>query len=95
MNAIIVELGGKRWRWVWHPFGRSAIDGECDSPQKVGKAIRVRNSLNHPSRQERLLEVAIHEALHAIAWPIDEQLVRDGTEDIARLLGKLGYRRMP
>lgn len=89
-----VVIAGKRWQWLWWPFGPSDNDGECDPPTTPNKAIRVRNSLDRRDRQYRLMEVAIHEALHALNWHIDEETVTHGGEDIARLLWNLGYRRL-
>ena len=90
---MIVTINGRRWALRWWPFGRGATDGECDSPGKARKEIRIRNSLNRPDRQKRLMEVAIHESLHALHWGLDEGIVESGAEDIAALLWKLGYRR--
>jgi hypothetical protein len=93
MEGRAVTINGKRWTWRWWPFGRGESDGSCDPPTKPHKQIHVRNSLNRPERQRRLLEVAIHEAMHALSWQIDEQVIERGAEDIAELLWKLGYRR--
>ena len=93
MEGRIVTINGKRWRFRWHAFGREKSDGDCDNPNTAGKEIRVRNSLRRPERQRRLLEVSVHEALHALNWHISEESVGQGAEDIANLLWKLGFRR--
>lgn len=94
MHDATITIDGKRWHWKWWHFGRGDADGACDAPTQTHKAIRVRDSLQRPERQKRLMVVAIHEAMHALAWHVDEQHVTTGAEDIADLLWKLGYRRM-
>jgi hypothetical protein len=93
MHGRTITINGKRWIFKWWPFGRGETDGECDPPSKTHKEIRIRNSLNRPVRQRRLMEVAIHEAIHAAAWPLDHEVVESGAEDIAEFLWRLGYRR--
>ncbi len=93
MDGRILTIGGKRWRFRWHRFGRGDADGACDPPDRTHKEIRIRNSLNRPERQRRLMVVAIHEALHASHFGLDEEVVRQAAEDIEELLWKLGYRR--
>jgi len=93
MQDKLVTIAGKRWRWQWWRFGRGENDGDCDPPNVKRKTIRIRDSLRRTERQRRLMEVAIHEILHAAAWPIREDIVTQGAEDIADVLWKLGYRR--
>ena len=91
MTPKFVTIGGKRWRFVWQPV--SPYDGQCDSPTNTNKAIRVAAKLQR--RPYRLLEVAIHEALHAADWTKDDaDWVEPIAEDIARFLWALGYRRI-
>lgn len=94
MPNFTITVGGKRWTWRWHHFGRGDSDGACDQPNTPRKELRIRHTLQKPERQRRLLEVAIHEALHALMWHLDEDTVTSGAEDIADLLWKLGYRRI-
>lgn len=63
--------------------------GECDPPDMRGKQIRVRKTL----RGERLLEVLLHEMLHAAYWDMDETAIDITARDIARALWRAGYRR--
>lgn len=81
-----LHLCGRRWRLVFVP--RLNADGECDPPDTVSKAIRIAKRL----RGQRLLEVLVHEMLHACGWPIDEQFITRAAEDIGRNLWRLGYR---
>ena len=64
--------------------------GECDSPDTPGKEIRIVRSL----RGERRLAVILHEALHAGLWDTDEDAVNELADDAARLLTRMGYRRV-
>jgi len=51
-------------------------------------------SINRPSLTgERELEVLIHEMLHACHWDLDEEAITETSEDLARVLFRLGYRR--
>lgn len=94
MEGRTITIAGKRWTWRWWPFGRIDVDGTCDPPTVSRKEIRIRDSLQRIDRQRRLMEVAIHEAMHASCWPLAEDVVTQGAEDIADLLWKLGYRRV-
>lgn len=88
MNVII---GGKRWKFLWWPFGRSINDGDCTFGTKT---IRIRDGLNNHDRQDRLMEIAIHESTHA-RWPcLDELEVEEFAEELQAILFRLGYRRM-
>lgn len=40
------------------------------------------------------LETVIHESLHGCRWPATEEDVTQTAKDIARLLWRLGYRRV-
>jgi hypothetical protein len=67
--------------------------GECSNPALKSPKITFRASLQHPKKGKILLETAIHEALHACAWDMDEQAVHETAESITNLLWKLGFRR--
>lgn len=83
-----VVLHGRHWNLTFVP-NLGPNRGVCDSPTTPGKAIKIQSGL----KGEELLEVLIHEALHACAWNLDEDAVTVTAEDIARMLWKLGYRR--
>jgi hypothetical protein len=63
-------------------------DGCCDDPRERGKEIRIVQSL----KNERRLDVIVHEILHAADWHKDEEWVETVASDIARTLWRLGYR---
>ena len=81
-----VVVAGKRWRLRFVPS--LAARGECDPPSTTGKELRIRTAL----AGEELLEVLLHELLHAAGWPLDEAFVAGFAADAARVLWKLGYR---
>lgn len=68
------------------------VRGDCDPPNKKGKTIRIAKNL--PPREE--LEVIIHECLHAADWHKDEETwITPVADDIARVIWKAGWRKMP
>ena len=89
-------LNNKRWRFSRkYDLGRSAeghpVLGKCDPPDQPNKGIRVLATL----KGEKELDTIIHEALHAAAWTVlDEGFVDQTAEDLARLLWRLGYRKV-
>jgi len=81
-----LTLGGKRWtlRFV----EGLATRGVCEAPDLPNKEIRIDVEL----QGEELLEVLIHEQLHALFWYMDEEFVDQGAKDLARSLWRIGYR---
>lgn len=64
-------------------------DGECDSPGCKNPEIRIKAGLD----QQVMLEVLIHEMLHASAWlALSEEYVTVTARDIAHILYDLGWR---
>lgn len=84
---ISIRIRGKMWKLR---FARVPDDhnGNCDSPTAKGKSIRIRPSLSG----EKRLEVLIHEMMHAAHWDLDEEVVSETSQDIARALWRIGYR---
>ena len=80
---------GKRYRVQFLPRLRDDNDGETEPPGRVGKTIRLRKDM----MDDDLLDTAIHEALHACLWAIDEDTVGSMATDIARFLTRLGFRK--
>lgn len=64
--------------------------GDCDGPHIKNKQIRINKNL----RDIALLDTLIHEMLHAADWQRDEEWIEETAEDIARILTKLGYRKV-
>lgn len=74
--------------------GRTA--GEAGKPSHKNPRIRLdRAMFEKPHLIPDLLEVAIHEALHACFWDIDEEGIFEAGRDIARFLKKIGVKCDP
>jgi hypothetical protein len=78
-----IRVNGKIWNLV---FKKSPIAedkkcvGYCERPDKKNKKIVIEESL----RGEKLLEILIHEQLHAALWVADEEWVEEVGVDLAR-----------
>lgn len=93
MSDKYITIRGKRWkvrrvkaRQMKHSKERP--QGECDAPNETAKEIRVLHVLSG----RVLLEVLIHEMLHAAFWDMDETAIEEAGRDIAKALWSLGYR---
>jgi hypothetical protein len=85
----VITVARKRWRLSYErPVAGSNAD--CDSPTTPNKKIRITPGLRRRPRE--LLEVLIHELLHAAGWPLAEEFVEQAGADIARVLWQEGYR---
>ena len=73
----------KRWRIEWKKMRVNA--GECEAPHERDKTIRLDPRLT----ERQLLEVIIHEGLHACQWQLSEESVTETARDISRLLWRL------
>lgn len=93
---MIVTLLGKRWRLIFGPLGRhrtddgGRVDGWCDDPSRPRKSILIDSRLSG----QRELDVLLHEMMHACDWAKDEEFITRQATDIAKVLWKLGYRRI-
>jgi len=77
---------GKRYKII-----RAALrqeDGICCEPSAKQKFITIDRRLSG----KRLLEVQIHEAMHACSWDMDEVAVEQTARDIASWLWRDGWR---
>ena len=83
-----IRIRERFWTFIREPL--KTLRGYCDSPKATGKRIVVDSRL----RGEEELEVTIHEALHAASWDLAEECVLETGTDIARLLWRLGYRKV-
>ena len=84
------RLKGRFWDLVFRSGFRKAngVLGICEAPAVPFKKIIIDADLEG----EELLEVLIHEQLHACFWNIDEEDVSESARDIARNLTRLGFR---
>lgn len=78
-----VTIRSKRWNLR---RGNIKDRGYCESPDSKNKSIVISRNLTG----EELLEVLIHECLHAATWDSSEQMVSETAKDIARILHRLG-----
>lgn len=83
---MFVTILRRRWKLRFTPLKINR--GECDSPEKPSKEIRVDSRLTGEER----LEVVIHEVIHAALWHLDEEYVEATARDLARILWRLGYK---
>lgn len=84
-----VKILGKFWKLMFGGLRRPQL-GHCDSPKAVGKRILI----NHTLKGQEELDTIIHEVFHAGFWHVDETVVEEFGTDLARILWKLGYRRV-
>lgn len=82
---------GKRWRFRWTKRREMPHTlGECDDKTTTNKEIRIRSDQS----EFDILDVIIHEILHAADEHKSEEWVLHAGTDIARALWRLGYRRV-
>ena len=81
---ITVTIRNKRYRIEFAQL--EDCRGSCDPLTQTAKTIWIDSRLTG----EELVEVAIHEAIHAACWDLDETAVMESARDIARMLTRLG-----
>lgn len=82
---MIATISGKRWRVIRKRQAHAW--GTCDRPTTPDKAIVIDPHI----RGEKLLEVILHESLHAAGWHIDEEFIAEYARDAARLATRMGF----
>lgn len=90
MDDFRVIIAGRQWRvqFVTTRQMRVRAWGTCDSPPGRHPTIQIARSL----RGKRLLEILVHESLHASIPLLEETAVDDTARDIARVLYLAGVR---
>jgi hypothetical protein len=90
-NETRVKINGRWWRIRLVPARCLPTDtlGDCDHPPGRHPTIRIRQALS----QRRMVEITVHELLHACLPSLDESCVTDTAAVIGRALFSLGYRR--
>lgn len=88
-------LNGRRWRLLREPIRRTLdghrVLGECSPPEDKPRFIRVDSRLTG----EVELDALVHELLHCAAWDVfDESFVESTATGIARILYRIGYRKV-
>jgi hypothetical protein len=76
-------IRGKYWN-IRRVSNLGNARGSCDPPTKPNKEIKLLSSL----RGQELLEVMLHEILHAALWDLDEEAIEETAEDAARAIWK-------
>ena len=76
---------GKRWKVR---VVRIKDLGDCEAPNALDKLIRIL-----PGKTRTALDIAIHEALHACLWDLDDEAVAETATCITKLLWKLEWRK--
>lgn len=66
------------------------IDGSCSNPELPKRKILIDKTL----KDRRLLAVLLHEFMHGLLFMLDEETVENGSTDMAKILWKLGYRKV-
>ena len=84
MVVETASLCGKRYKVTEGQF-----DGLCDTFKKELELMNMR-----PKGTKAHLETWVHEALHGCDWNKCEIMVEQTARDVARLLWRLGYRRI-
>ncbi len=62
--------------------------GLCDPPSWPAKRLYIDPALD----EDEFLQTAIHEALHACYWDLDEDAIDDGARDLSKFLRRIGFR---
>lgn len=84
-----ITIRGKRFTLRWVTRLKKDDRGDCDPPHAPGKTIRILKGQD----QHTEFNTVIHEMLHAGLWDLDETVVEQLADDMARTLWKLGYRK--
>jgi hypothetical protein len=64
------------------------VNGCCSDPRKNNREIHIK-----PDQKEKiLLEILIHEGIHASQWHTSEEYVDKTGKDLADFLWKIGFR---
>lgn len=83
-----IRIRGKTWSFVRKKI--KGVYGMCDSPEAHKKQISVDPDLTG----EEELGSILHECSHAAFWDLKEEAIDEATADIARVLWRLGYRKV-
>ena len=79
----------RRYRVIWRKPDHDD-DGLCDPPDRKGKCIFINPEL----RGWQLLQMLLHEGLHASQWDLAEAAVTEMAIDLTYLLHRCGFRKV-
>lgn len=93
IQQLRTRIGERQWRIAFVRACDLPKDtvGLCDHPPGRHPTIKVRRSLS----SQALLDVVVHELLHAVRPEMSEEAVTDTATTIARVLHRLGARITP
>lgn len=83
---VHVNLRRRRYRMMSHRLDKNT-GGYCNPPMEPGRDIGICSTIKDP---EIILEILIHEMLHACHWDLDESVIEESAACIAKALVKLG-----
>lgn len=83
------KFGEKKYRIKWVRPDPDT-DGQCHAPtnRPADRYIEIDPNLN----PKRLMEVFVHEGIHAGCWVLDEETVTRMADDLTNFLWKCGVR---
>jgi hypothetical protein len=79
-----VKVRGKRYKLVFEKL--DGVYGLCEHPETQDKTIRIDSRL----RGKKLVEIVLHEVIHASCWDLDEEAVTELARDATHILERLG-----
>ncbi len=79
-----VQVRGKRYKLVFEKL--DGVYGLCEHPETQDKTIRIDSRL----RGKKLVEIVLHEVIHASCWDLDEEAVTELARDATHILERLG-----
>lgn len=88
-----LKILGKVWS-LEYPAKRLPPDrwGDCDSPETPKRKIRIHKDIDVNSKQ--FLNIFLHEYTHAGEFTKDESWVKEFSDDLTKILWKMGYRKV-
>lgn len=84
-----VKILKKMWTLKWVP-NLGQCWGDCSDRDAPGRTVRFKQGLKGQDE----LEVLLHEFLHCGGFHLSEEFVDEWANDVARILYKLGYRKV-
>lgn len=89
-KSMTFQLRRKKWRIKRGMPVSTRAWAECDDPRCDEPEIVIRPQ----ARGQMLIELVVHELLHAHAWRLPESTVHAYAAQVARLLHRAGFRQV-
>ena len=84
-----IRLRGKWWKVLFKPLAKQGGKYVWGTIDMDARTI----TFHSKAKGQNLMDVVIHEGLHACFWDIDEEAIDQSAQDITRLLVKLGFKQ--